>query len=288
MNWRVFPPNIITLGNLFCGVSAIALSFQSELLLASYLMVAAAILDFLDGLVARLIKGTSPIGVQLDSLADMVTFGVLPGVMMFQYLSICYGDYYTPIMERNVMHLWVEGIAFLIPALSAVRLAKFNISDDQGDHFVGLPTPATALLIATVPWVLEGVLKINMYASITNESMHLLKMANPFWSNYKLFWLFALSEKATYILASIILSGLLVAPFKMINMKFKSLSWEPNKERFVFLILVGGLGLLALIQLFTRIPGIPFLGVTIIPIVLLLYIVYSLLLNLKKDNKNEI
>ncbi|WP_461080942.1 CDP-diacylglycerol--serine O-phosphatidyltransferase [Spirosoma flavus] len=131
-------PNAMTCGNLLCGCIGIVMTLRGHLDTAAWLIFIAAVLDFGDGFVARLVKVSGPFGKELDSLADVVTFGVLPAMMVFQ---LC----------------WFQGLdiisygAFLIAVLSALRLAKFNIDTRQSDQFIGLPTPANTLLIAAFP-----------------------------------------------------------------------------------------------------------------------------------------
>ena len=130
-------PNIITLANLLCGtlgiISMVSLQSAGALRVAFVLMLAAALFDFLDGFVARLTGQYSPVGAQLDSLADMVSFVVLPTVvaMKIYYLAGGYGAW--------------SAVMLLITACGALRLARFNVSDDQKREFVGLPVPACAL-----------------------------------------------------------------------------------------------------------------------------------------------
>ncbi len=137
-------PNVLTLCNLICGCLGIVLLFDCNLeydgntrfLVVFGLMLLAAIFDFFDGFAARLLKITSPIGKQLDSLADVVTFGVLPGMIVNHFLKINSFEYGV--------------IALLIPLFSALRLAKFNIDERQNLGFIGLPTPANALFFASL------------------------------------------------------------------------------------------------------------------------------------------
>ena len=128
-------PNFITAANLVSGCIGIYFALQSNFIYVAYFVALAAVFDFLDGMVARLLKAHSEIGKQLDSLADMVTFGVLPAFVMFQYL------------QNNGIGNW-SFVAFFIAVCSAFRLAKFNIDTRQTDQFLGLPTPANALFIS--------------------------------------------------------------------------------------------------------------------------------------------
>ena len=135
-------PNIITLGNLFCGLMAIQQSFSWLYPLALLFVLGGLFLDFFDGFAARLLKVSGEMGKQLDSLADMVTFGVAPSFIIYRFL--------TEINTLEGLGEYLPYSAFLIAILSAVRLAKFNISTNQTDEFIGLPTPANALCGSSV------------------------------------------------------------------------------------------------------------------------------------------
>jgi CDP-diacylglycerol--serine O-phosphatidyltransferase len=133
-------PNIITLGNLLCGIMGLISLQNGDVKQASILILIALILDFLDGFIARMTNSYSDIGKQLDSLADMVSFGVLPSMILFHLLN-------------DAGHLVYVA---LLPAMaSALRLAKFNIDERQSDSFRGLPTPANAMVIAAFPFILD-------------------------------------------------------------------------------------------------------------------------------------
>lgn len=134
-------PNAITSLNLLCGCLSIAFAAQGKIDLAGYSIFVAAIFDFFDGFAARLLKAHSAIGLQLDSLADMVSFGVAPSMML--YYSIA-----NPLPECFVGTL-VQYSPFVIAVFSALRLAKFNIDTRQTESFIGMPTPACSLLIAS-------------------------------------------------------------------------------------------------------------------------------------------
>ena len=144
-------PNIITLTNLFCGLCAIIFAFQGNLKLASFCIFAGAFFDFFDGLAARLLKVNGKLGKQLDSMADMVTFGVAPGFILFHIMH----DSHQDIIFRATIEgfFFPEILALLIPIFSAVRLANFNIDTKQTTSFIGLPTPAVAIFIAAMPLI---------------------------------------------------------------------------------------------------------------------------------------
>lgn len=149
-------PNMLTASNLFFGVVGItfALKPEPQLEYAFYCMIISAVFDFFDGFAARLLKVASPLGKELDSLADVVTFGVLPGFMV-------YALYFQLVTEP----IWPAYFAFVIPVLSAFRLAIFNLDETQREHFKGLATPANALFIgAMVCWIYEAKFEFDYYA----------------------------------------------------------------------------------------------------------------------------
>jgi len=145
-------PNIITLTNLSCGLFSIIFAFQGNLKLAALCIFAGAFFDFFDGLVARILKVNGDLGKQLDSMADMVTFGVAPGFILFHFIYELSHEI-TFINATNENLFFPELIALLIPIFSAYRLANFNIDTRQTSSFIGLPTPALAIFIAAFPLI---------------------------------------------------------------------------------------------------------------------------------------
>lgn len=137
-------PNLITMLNLFCGCIAIVFVAQLKFELAFYFVCLGIFLDFFDGFFARLFKVSSPLGLQLDSLADMVTSGLVPGFTMFWLIRVS--------ASSNV---YLPYLGFVIALASCYRLAKFNIDSRQTDSFIGLPTPANALLIMSLPLIVK-------------------------------------------------------------------------------------------------------------------------------------
>ncbi|MBC7617150.1 MAG: CDP-diacylglycerol--serine O-phosphatidyltransferase, partial [Pedobacter sp.] len=135
-------PNAITCANLFSGCIGVVFAFKGELETAAYFVLLSGIFDFFDGMVARLLKVKSAIGKELDSLADMVSFGFLPGVVMFQLLKA--GDYSND---------YLPYLGFIITVFSALRLAKFNIDERQTEDFIGLNTPMNTLFIVSLPFI---------------------------------------------------------------------------------------------------------------------------------------
>jgi CDP-diacylglycerol---serine O-phosphatidyltransferase len=242
MNIKKYIPNAITCANLFCGCMAIVSAFNGSLLAATYLVGIAAILDFFDGFAARVLHVKSEIGKQLDSLADMVTFGVVPGVVMYFMLLKALPDNMDGTMQTGgdteLFPHWLIYAAFSISIFSALRLAKFNIDERQTDSFIGLPTPANALLICSLP---------------------LIESFQPQWWGYDVlqhihnpWFLLGLTVASSY---------LMVAELPLFSFKFKNFSWRENKIRFIFIF-----SALILLIIFKFIA---------LPFIILLYIILS-------------
>lgn len=198
-------PNTITCCNLLCGCLAIVQAFNGEIVTAAYLVILATIFDFFDGFAARLLHVSSNIGKDLDSLADMVTFGVVPGILMYKLT--------TDIIENNGMDIstHIAYLAFAIPIFSAVRLAKFNNDTRQSESFIGLPTPANAMFIVAY---------CMLSMKVTNNSS-IIFLFHPY----------------TICALSLLLSVLLLAEIPLFALKFKHFKWAGNEIRFIFLIL---------------------------------------------------
>ena len=145
-------PNLITLGNLTCGLFAIIFSFQGNLTTSSLCIFLGAIMDFFDGFAARILNANGKIGKQLDSIADMVTFGVAPGFILFHFMFYLENNIiFRHSMQNN--SFFPCTLALLIPIFSAYRLAKFNVDERQINSFIGLPTPALAVFVAAIPHI---------------------------------------------------------------------------------------------------------------------------------------
>jgi CDP-diacylglycerol--serine O-phosphatidyltransferase len=145
-------PNIITLTNLSCGLLSIVFAFQGNLKLAALCIFSGAFFDFFDGLVARLLKVNGELGKQLDSMADMVTFGVAPAFILFHFMyELSHGITFRNATNESLF--FPELFALLIPIFSAYRLANFNIDTKQTTSFIGLPTPALAIFVASFPLI---------------------------------------------------------------------------------------------------------------------------------------
>lgn len=203
MNIRLFTiPNMLTLGNLVCGASAtVALLVAGNYTLAFWLVVVAAVFDFFDGFTARLLGCSSPIGVELDSLADMVSFGLVPSVAMFSLVGSVASCGWIPADYAVV----AQYLTFIIVAFSALRLAKFNIDDTQHTEFCGLPTPANGMFCL---------------------SLAMLVSAGEF----------SLSKEVVLII-SVVMAYLLISPIRMFALKFKGFGWRGNELRYTFIAL---------------------------------------------------
>src|SRR6476620_61778 len=147
MNVKKQIPNLITLLNLFSGCIALVFATQRNFEMAFWFVCLGILLDFFDGFFARLFKASSPLGLQLDSLADMVTSGVMPGYIMFLLLSASEG--------ADTNFAFLPYLGFIITLGACYRLANFNIDTRQTDSFIGLPTPANALFIMSLPLVIQ-------------------------------------------------------------------------------------------------------------------------------------
>lgn len=158
MNIKSYVPNALTLLNLFSGLIALVLVFNQEYQFAFFAVCVGILFDFFDGFVARMLQVQSKLGVELDSMADMVTCGVVPGVFMFfllmESLGIQISDY-ADILSFNQGQLWIPLLGFSITLASGYRLAKFNIDDRQTSLFIGLPTPANSLMITGLVFLIQ-------------------------------------------------------------------------------------------------------------------------------------
>jgi len=169
MKYAKFIPNLFTFLNLFFGCVAIVQGLKGDLFLLAIFVLLGIVCDFFDGFFARILKVNSQLGVQLDSLSDLVTFGITPSIVMFSYLSN--SDF---ILENSSHYLvkFVPYLSFIITIASSYRLAKFNL-DNSLNHFKGLPTPANALFIVFLPFFFELEF-ISNYSNLLENTVFLL------------------------------------------------------------------------------------------------------------------
>jgi len=239
-------PNFITLLNLASGVIAILFATQNNLELAAYFIFLGIIFDFFDGFVARLLHAQSELGVQLDSLADVVTSGVAPGIVMFQLLRNADADwsmtdYLAHFKEINFLPF----LGIVLTLAAAYRLAKFNIDDRQNHDFIGLPTPALTLFVVSLPL-------ISIYG--THE------------------WAMNLVKDPYFLIVTTILGSILMnTNLRLFSLKFANYSLKDNWVKYLFLAIT--LLLIILLQ------------ISAIPIIIIVYILLSVGKNLF-GNKN--
>lgn len=226
-------PNLLTLGNLFCGCLAVIYSFSyfSGEMMASImlvLLIGSLILDLLDGMVARAMKINSEIGVPLDSLADMVSFGLVPGLLISKCLNVSLENIDSLYAFSNLLSYF----GIIITLFSALRLAKFNVDTEQSTYFKGLNTPANTILIFSLFW-------------IQSQKGFIIS-----------------KELDIYILIGITLIScwLLISNIPIFSFKFKGFAWKDNHYKYVFLII--SIILLAFFQI-TALPFIILLYIII-------------------------
>jgi CDP-diacylglycerol--serine O-phosphatidyltransferase len=233
-------PNTITLLNLLAGLLALIHAFNGNYNEAFSLVCLGIFFDYWDGFFARIWKVQSPIGLQLDSLADMVTSGVVPGLVIYKMLADIQENQSQYNLTEDTYYMGVVPyLGFLITLASCYRLAKFNVDTRQTDSFIGLPTPANALLIMSIPMI-------------------------QFHSEFE--WLVDfLSNPYVLVGVTVLSSYLLNAEIPLFSLKVKSFSWEKYKMQVVFLIL--SLILIVLLEFIA------------IPIIILLYVILSVVNN---------
>ena len=240
-------PNLLTLGNLFCGTIATILAVQGDFITAGLFVVIGIFLDFFDGFVARLLKVSGELGKQLDSLADMVTSGVVPGIIMFNLL---YQSSFknldtqlvdsgippnTIIMSNDYISSWVPYIGLLLTLGAGYRLAKFNIDTRQSESFIGLPTPAMSLFVISLPLIQEYATNVWVQSLISN--------------NYFL------------IAVTLVLTYLMNAEIPLFSLKFKEYSLKNNSLKYFFL--ATSLALLIILNFIS------------VPIIIIVYVLLS-------------
>ncbi len=241
-------PNALTLLNLFCGCIAVIFAVNNNVVATAIFVFLGIFFDFFDGFAARKLNVQSELGVQLDSLADMVTSGLVPGIVMFKLIALAIDDYsmlntYVDWGTNSFMGFKLQILPLLglsITLASAYRLAKFNIDIEQQNYFKGLPTPANTLLIVSLPLIIEFQNNDLINSVILNK-----------------WFLIALTLFSCWMLNSKI---------KLFALKFKTWAFKDNATRYIFILLC--IVLLAVLQF------------AAIPLIISLYIIMSVLNNL--------
>ncbi|MBP5364743.1 MAG: CDP-alcohol phosphatidyltransferase family protein [Bacteroidales bacterium] len=225
MNIKKNIPNSITAMNLLCGVFATVFALGGELKTATLLIFAGAFFDFFDGMVARLLKVSSEIGRELDSLSDLISFGLAPAAMFSTYVKYTLvGQYNYPIANMNGLGLFWVLAPFILVVFAALRLAKFNLDTRQTENFLGLTTTATGLFTASLMWMIVDNIE----------------------------WFTAWLRPSIVMMAIFIFCVLLVSEVPMFSLKIKHLTWKGNELRFILLavaiasVVIFGVGGIAL------------------------------------------
>ena len=235
MTIKQYIPNAITCGNLVSGCCSIYFLALGMPVKAALMIFVAGLFDFLDGFAARLLHAHSPIGADLDSLSDVVSFGVAPGFIMSWLMS----QYFV---SRLWLHEWwwsVGGfnllpfMAFLLPVFSAIRLAKFNVDDTQKTSFRGIPAPGMAIFIASLPLALSQV-------------GHLTDGALSYWACLGI---------------TLVFSFMMVCNLRFFSFKMKTIGWKGNEVRWIFLMIT--------------VVGFAIFRFVALPFILLVYILLS-------------
>lgn len=277
-------PNLITASNMLCGVFAIILAFAGRIDIAPYFIFLAAVLDFFDGFLARILKQQGELGKQLDSLADMISFGLAPGIIIMITLVVSISGQAVmsqwpvnigggPEFENEMLSSinwdvfvinwtqqfgdlksisWLPFTGLVIPFFSLFRLAKFNIDTRQSESFIGLPTPANTIFFMAFPLLLA------QYGGTTG------------WEHDLIMWLV---QPIVLIPIIVIMSVLLVSELPLFALKFKNFKWKGNEIRYVFLISCGIL--------------ISTLLIWSIPIIVLLYLLLSFIQHILRKNRTH-
>lgn len=249
-------PNLLTLSNLFCGVLSVLMALSDRMIWAAFFILLGIFFDFFDGYFARLLKVGGDFGKELDSLADMVTSGVAPGFIMFQLLTHASQSHWFSQLScekgnwqsfQDTNYYLLPFIGLIIPLASAIRLAKFNIDERQSDSFLGLPTPAMSLFVASLSLIL-------FYAQ----------------DSFFVGWI-----ENTYFLVSVtlIFSVLMNVELPMFSLKFKHYKWRENETKYFFLMVC--LGLIATLKIVS------------IPLIIGVYILFSIFDNQIDKQKNS-
>jgi CDP-diacylglycerol--serine O-phosphatidyltransferase len=252
MNIKKHIPNLLTLGNLFCGTIATVFAVEGDFIMAGLFVVIGILFDFLDGFVARLLKVSGELGKQLDSLADMVTSGVVPGVIMFNLLAE--NGSFDGLLDQTEPMFWigikfapVQFIGLFLTLGACYRLAKFNLDTRQSDSFIGLPTPAMSLFVISLPLIQEYS-DIEVVRNLMNNHYFL-------------------------ILVTLVLTYLMNAEIPLFSLKFKDYSLQKN--RIIYLFLVSSL---LLIFIFSYLS---------VPLIIILYVILSLFKNFTLKDSNS-
>jgi CDP-diacylglycerol--serine O-phosphatidyltransferase len=238
-----FIPNALTLANLAAGSMGMAFAHVGSYRLAVFMLLAALVFDFLDGFLARLLHAKSPLGAQLDSLADMVSFGLFPAFLLHDFFALAAHDHeYAGLFTIGGVNAWSIPIFVYVLAV-ALRLANFNVSHDQGHSFKGLPSPAAAMFLVGFP-------------ALYSLGIHFNPFEHP--------WVDSYATSVEAMLAAVVLvSALMLVPIPLLSLKFQGMSFSVNRFRYFLIIL--------------SLPVIFFLGFLALQALVVLYLLLSII-----------
>ena len=245
MNLKKYIPNLLTLGNLLCGTIATVFAIKGDFFATAILVMLGILFDFFDGFAARMLKVQGELGKQLDSLADMVTSGVVPGIVMMQMLVNALdvdAVGYFGVDEYGATGSNLPYLGLLLTLGAGYRLAKFNIDERQSDSFIGVPTPAMSLFVISLPLI----------AQFDQESFLIGLIENQYF----------------LILITVLFTYLMNAEIPLFSLKFKNFYFKDNVIKYVFLVL-------SIILIIT-------LKIVAIPMIILSYVVFSIVINSDK------
>lgn len=230
-------PNLITSLNLVSGFLAVIFISRGDIISAAWLIAAAMVFDYLDGFAARMLKAYSDLGKELDSLADVVSFGVAPAMIMFHLVGNAASPDSMMLFSEDPVNSLLMFLPAMMPVCAALRLAKFNIDTTQTTVFRGLPTPANAIAVITI------IFAVNFSDSPAMESL----ASSPAW----------------LLAYTFILSFLMVSRLPLLSLKIRNLSWKGNEGRYILLTVI--------------VIGYLLTGAIVLPFIIPLYIIISLL-----------
>lgn len=243
-------PNLLTILNLLSGSLAVLFTFNGMLWYAGWLVLAAAIFDLFDGAMARLLKVSSSIGADLDSLADAISFGLAPGLILYKMMwlnAFKAENAYLPydLFDRPIgteIYL-IAFVSFWMIAAGVIRLARFNNDPRQSDSFIGLPIPSNGMFFAFMPIVFQDAIRHT--GPVYDAVLHLL------------------SDNTTLAILALLIPSMMLAPVPMFSLKVKSKNWKDYLPQIIFL----------LIGVIIFMKG----RFLVVPVLILLYIIYSLI-----------
>jgi CDP-diacylglycerol--serine O-phosphatidyltransferase len=243
-------PNLITVLNLLSGTMAVIFAFNGSLYYAGWMVLLAAVLDLFDGAFARLLKVSSPIGADLDSLADAISFGLAPGLILYKMMWLNEFKAANGYLPYDFLDRPIDSVIYLMPfialwmvAAGVIRLARFNNDPRQSTSFIGLPIPSNGLFFAFLPIVFHDA----------------IRHTGPVWDAV----LTILSNNYNLAILAILIPTMMLAPVPMFSLKLKSKNWKDYIPQIIFLLIA------SVIFLYGR-----FL---VVPLLILLYIIYSLI-----------